>query len=570
MSKTLIALATLAMLVSPVLAEQAPKIDPPQKWIHVMGNLLSDEGRSKIIKVVQDAAKAGYTGVLINDVKLIKYQVQPKEYAQKLAEFRKACTDCNMKIIASVTPFGYASELLTHDVSLAEGMPVRGAAFVVRDGKLVPDESDFPHLVNGSFDAIEGGKLAGWTVEDAKGQMSIDPAGGNDGKPCLKFDSTSTGTDPRVTQKMKVKPWHYYHVSAMVKLQDFTDKELQIVARGKDRNLTWQMCAYKKNQDWAPIHATFDSLDNDEVTLAVGRWGTKGGIIWIDDVKIEPGGFVNVLRRPSLPLTVTSPDGKTTFEEGKDFSQVVDPKLLKDPREGYFTRWHEVPVVTIPPGSKLEDGQKVCASYHFPVTCGKPTQINICMSEPKVYEIVQGEIEWIRDNLKPDVYFMSHDEIRHLGWDDSCVKTGKTCGQILAENATKCVAIIEKVAPGKPIAVWSDDFDPNHNADQNKKSYYLLKGDGPLYESWLRLPKQVCVVNWSHKAVSVKFFSEHGNQQVISDSSPENIVQLLKECGKEPGVIGVMFTNWSSNYSKSVDYAKVVDAWAAEVGAFKK
>ena len=56
-----------------------------------------------------------------------------------------------MQLIVGVCPMGYAAEFLAADPNLAEGMPVRDAAFVVKGGKLVPfDETTT--LVNGSLE----------------------------------------------------------------------------------------------------------------------------------------------------------------------------------------------------------------------------------------------------------------------------------------------------------------------------------------------------------------------------------------------------------------------------------
>lgn len=94
-------------------------------------------------------------------------------------------------------------------------------------------------------------------------------------------------------------------------------------------------------------------------------------MIWWSDVQVEPGGWVNVIRRPSLPLTVTSPDGQTTYTEGQDFAEVRDPKLGHGPNPGYFSYWHEPPAVTIPAGSRLQGGQRVRANYHVATLVGK-------------------------------------------------------------------------------------------------------------------------------------------------------------------------------------------------------
>ena len=72
---------------------------------------------------------------------------------------------------------------------------------------------------------------------------------------------------------------------------------------------------------------------------------------------------------------VTSEDGKTTYEEGKDFSKVEDPKFLMDPNPGYFTIGHEQPTVTIPQGSRLKEGDKAGALsllHRMTMVAGEP------------------------------------------------------------------------------------------------------------------------------------------------------------------------------------------------------
>ena len=207
-------------------------------------------------------------------------------------------------------------------------------------------------------------------------------------------------------------------------------------------------------------------------------------------MQIEPGGLVNVIRRPSLPLTITSEDGKTVYVEGQDFSEVKDPKLGHDPNPGYFTYWHEPPAVTIPAGSRLQEGQRVLASYHFATLAGKSHQINCCLSEPKIYDLLAEQVQWVKETAQPDFYMMAHDEIRHCGWDDSCARRNMTCGQILADNVRRCAEIIQRTDPGKPILAWNDMFDPFHNA-RKEGAMYLAKGDGPWYGSWEGLPASV-------------------------------------------------------------------------------
>ena len=54
------------------------------------------------------------------------------------------------------------------------------------------------------------------------------------------------------------------------------------------------------------------------------------------------------------------------------------------------------------------------------------------------------------------------------------------------------LAIVKEVNPTAEVVIWSDMFDPNHNAVEK---YHLV--NGPLTGSWEGLPKEVIVANWN-------------------------------------------------------------------------
>ncbi|MGA2620374.1 MAG: hypothetical protein ABSF26_22365 [Thermoguttaceae bacterium] len=526
-------------------------------WVFAMTNLASPPLLEKILALMQRAHRAGYTGIFLCDSKVEKFQLQDKSYARKWRQFRQACTDEGMQLVVPVCSMGYNAEFLAGDPNLAEGMPVRGAEFVVRDGKLLPSDTT-TKLVNGSLAQWKGDVPRGWTV-DKPGVVSFrDEQVGWEGKPALRQEHGRAKSGPvRLSQRIAVEPWHYYHLSVMAKTEDCTSGDFRVMAisagAGPGRVLNWQPPPIRETMDWTRLDVTFCSLDQSAVTIYCGTWGTKAGTVWWSDLRIEPAGLVNVIRRPSLPLSLTSADGQTTYEEGRDFSEVNDPKLGHDPHPGYFTNWHEPPVVTIPAGSRLKEGQTVAASYHISTSVGKPGQINCCLSEPEVYERVEKVIGWVHENVQPDVYMMGYDEIRHCGWDDSCARRHLTCGQILAENVRRCSAIIRQVAPDSPIATWNDMFDPFHLAFK-EGVMYLAKGDGPWYGSWEGLPTSVIVLNWRQNNLdSLKFFAGRGQPQILAgyyDQDPARIVEWLKMAAQVKGVRGVMYTTWRNDYSK--------------------
>jgi hypothetical protein len=542
------------------------------RWVFTMTNLASEDALQKTLALIERAKRARYNGILLTDSKFAKFQLQQKHYAVNVRRLRDACTQQGMTLAVGVCPMGYAAELLAADPNLAEGMPVRDALFEVRGGRLLPVDETL-QLVNGSLDQWKGDVPVGWSV-DRPGTVSFrDEQFTYNGRLSVRQDHTAAGRAKpvRMIQKIRVQPWRYYHISVMARTEDCTSKDFRVFAvagdPAKGYPLNWQPPEIKPTMDWTRLHATFCSLDNTEVGLYVGSYNVRGGTIWWSDVQVEPGGWVNVIRRPSLPLTVTSLDGQTTYTEGQDFSEVRDLKLGHDPNPGYFTYWHEPPTVTIPAGSRIQDGQRVRANYHVATLVGKSHQINCCFSEPKVYDLLEKQIQWVHEVVQPDVFMLSHDEIRHCGWDDTCAKRNLTCGQILADNVKRCVEIVQRHAPRKPIVTWNDMFDPYHNARQ-EGWFYLAKGFGPFHGSWEGLSADVTIVNWLHNnADSLQFFAGRGHAQILAgyyDADPKRIVDWLQTAKPVKGVCGVMYTTWVNDYSQLEAFLKYAQEFAGQ------
>jgi len=157
---------------------------------------------------------------------------------------------------------------------------------------------------------------------------------------------------------------------------------------------------------------------------------------------------------------------------------------------------------------------------------------------------------------------MSHDEIRCLNWDRSCLDRGLTPGAILARNVERCAAILDEVAPGCEIAVWSDMFDPHHNAV--KGPYYLVNGS--LEGSWLGLPSRVTIANWNSRKAgeSLKFFADRGHRQIIAGYYDANDLSGFNAWNAAargvPGVDGFMYTTWQRKYRLLEAYGQAISA----------
>jgi len=141
-----------------------------------------------------------------------------------------------------------------------------------------------------------------------------------------------------------------------------------------------------------------------------------------------------------------------------------------------------------------------------------------------------------------------------MNWDDSCQAKMQTPGQILAGNVRFCTSLLA----GSTVYVWSDMFDPFHNAHDN---YYLVNGD--LSGSWNGLSKDTVIVNWNfqNRDKSLKFFADRGHRQIIAGYYDGDVSQIkfwMDSANRVNGVIGVMYTTWQGNYSNLEAFARIV------------
>ncbi len=568
------ALLTVVLLASRGLAGDSkimsdPKTIAATKLVYLGGNFMHAEEVDRCVKTMRAAAAAGYTGVVATDCKFSRWDekvtVDRPRYEKNVRRLRQAARDLKLQFIACVCDQG--SDLLSNDPSLAEGMPVEAAPFVVKNRRLVPADDDLK-LLNPGLEADAYGRVPGWYIDEPGAQGCVDAKVKIEGKNSIRFEDIKTKSpygNGRVIQSVQVKPFRYYHMSVEVKTEGFDAPgtfnfmALSQVKGGSGQALDHQAFDIKPTQDWTKYDIVFNTLDNDRVGIYIGSWGGNKGKLWLDDCRLGPGGFVNLIRRDDLKFQITSQDGRTVYREGRDFTKAVDPKLGNTDWPGAYKTWYEGPTVALPAGSRLKDGQRVLASYsHAMITLGYG--VFACWNEPRMWQIMGRNLHSVHEVMQPDGYMMTHDEIRHMGWDDSCRKTGQTCGQMLADNVKRSTAMIRREDPGKPIYVWSDMFDPNHNAGPGK--YYLVRGDAPFTGSWAGLDKNVIIMNWNAREKTLAWFAGRGNRQILCgyyDAPSERMADWLRMAVKYPNVSGVMYTTWANNYSELGKYAKVVD-----------
>ncbi|HWB05939.1 MAG TPA: hypothetical protein VG796_23155 [Verrucomicrobiales bacterium] len=504
-------------------------------WVYKSTNLLVDKNVADMKALLQRCKACGVTHMLLTDSKFSRLAEMDARYFKNAAEVRAAAKEAGIAIVPAVCPIGYSNDLLCRDPNLIEALPVKDMPMVVKNGTASLTAGPVAGLKGGDMSDL---KLWGWKDENIQSK---------DGTAYVKDPA---GNNARLTQKVKLEPWRQYHLSVRVKTNAFSGTpEVKFLTKD-GRALNYDSLQVKKTQDWGVHHVVFNSQENTEATLFLGCWDGKSGELWWDDALLEESAFVNLVRRDGTPLTVRT-EGRV-LEEGKDFERLTDPLMGTKPYAGCYTVWHQPPVLK----TSLPDGTRLLVNWHHAATV-HDDQAGICPSEKKTVEILRDQVQGVNKLWEPSGFMMSHDEIRVWNQCAACRARNLSAGQLLADNVRTCTQIIKAVNPSARIYVWSDMFDPNHNA---KNHYYLARGD--FAGAWEGLDKDVSIVPWyfEKRAESLKFFADRGHRQVIAgyyDSKPAKVKEWIKAAAPFDGVEAVMYTTWQNNYSDMETFFKI-------------
>lgn len=574
-------LAVLVLLAAGVAAAAALAVaDAPaalwqKRWVYLPGNLYVSANMPELEAMLQRASRAGYNGVLFEDYKTLTWWNldQAARWQVNAQRLRQTATALKLELVVCVFPFGRANALLSHDVNLASGVPVVDAPCVVSGGRLCPRQTAI--LRNGSFEEFKGQKALHYSFQDAPGSGSwIDDQVVKAGRVSLRFDHLGQANahgHGRICQQLAVLPWQQYRIRAWLKTEHLSAENVQLLVLADGQTLQYQHLVAGRpgvlqavsavrdlTTDWVEQSVTFNSLAHTNVLLYAGVWGGTAGTIWWDDLRLDAVPLLNVLRRATLPLTIRCADG-AACAEGHDFERIVDPLLGKHPWPGEYDTRHEPPEVRIPAGSRLREGQTVTLSCYHPVIV-YDGQVNCSMAESKVFDLCAEQVRRTRDTLAPDGWFMSHDEIRCAGWEPVECRGFATAGALFADSISRCYGLARDLGGGKPVYVWSDMFDPHHNAHDH---YYLV--NGTLSNAWLGLDPRVVVMKWGGGAIArpgLQFFAARGNAQMIAafyDGEVAADHAMWQEAAHGvPNVMGVMYTTWRHDYTKLESFAQ---AW---------
>ncbi len=479
--------------------------------------------------LIDRAARSGYTGLALWDSSwtFLSMPGWPEENISMLKEVVDYAVARGLRVMPLVAPYGHSNDVLKQHPEWAEAQRVVGTRFRV----------------------------------DPDGRALIQVKG-------LR-ETADLAPSPFVTAAVNVEPWRQYHVHLAVKTHGFKGLAQLEVSDGPASRLDANLHP-APNQDATPLDYTFNSADSRTVQIRAGVFGRAEGQLAITSFAVEETALVYAIRRAGTPLRVYDPDRpETQYVEGRDFDPVKDQQLAAS-HEFTNDNFHDPGAVTVPAGSRLVPGQIVAMDY-FAVVPVYDEAVSVCLTNAAVER-------WTMENAravaalvpKGSPLLLSHDEIRQMNSCAECRARKLTAGELLAEHTRRIAATL---MPLGPLYIWSDMFDPGHNA---RDHFYQV--EGALGQSWKGLPAEVTVMNWNleHLRNSLVWFSGDDprqrvpHRQIIAgyydppdhDASAAVHREWAQARGIR-GIAGTMYTTWTNDYRGLERFAEAArEEWA--------
>jgi hypothetical protein len=599
MMKPLLSVGALGALTATTLAcEPTPPIDPlppttgapttttaptgvavGSKWVRIQANLVADDVDT-IIGQVQAARDAGADTIMFADTKIANWFDAEYEarWEERVLAVRDAVHAAGMAFVVTTTSVGYCGPILGRDPSLVASMPTVDMPLTVQGDTLVPVQT--AQLENGSFESSTGDEPTGWGFQDAPGTATfVDTTTATDGTASLRFENASAANDARqarISTTVQVQPNQQYVLRYRFRTDALDANFVGPLVRGTgtdvaltsqhhslpdaDGSRSYFRSADALTTDWTEIEIAFNSREFTSVDLMFGIWGSDGGRMWIDDVRVESAPTLNLVRRDGLPLTLTTPDGRTVTE-GTDVAPISDPQLGQSGFQGNFDTYHDAPAITTAVGGGLVEGDTVLLSgYHAQVTTGG--QVGCAWNEPRTFELMREMHASVAERISPDGVHIDLEEVRTGGWEPTDAAYPSS-GAALSAHVQRVLADAREVLGDTPLYLYGDMLDPTMNAVAD---YYQVKGT--LDQSWVGIdPGQVSIVNWKEREAlsdrgrdSVSHFAQLGYEQIAGGfydaDVTTNHAQWQVALDGQPGIVGSMYTTWVEDFSQ-------LDAFAA-------
>lgn len=515
----------------------------PQLWYWHHSYLSTDEAVQSSEALIDQAAAAGYTGVAVWDssFSFMSDSFWPSSNVARMQKVLNYASSKGLQVLATTAPFGDSNDALQANPNWAEAQRVVGTQFQVNSsGTQLQLMNSFPGLANPGFEA---GRVDWFDLNDAG--VSVDTTVAHTGIASARIQNAPANA--RLRQLVNLKPWREYHLRLFYKSQNFSGFSQLLIFDAANSNEVRVNPQFNisSTQDWTQVDYTFNSQDSTQAWLYLGVWGGSSGTLWFDDILIEETALIYTIRRAGTPVKVYDPNSGTVYQEGVDYNYIIDPRI-NSTRTPYTDVYHQPPTVTLPSGTHLSPGQIVDIDSYSVFPISGIDDVAMCLTEPGVLNWLTQNAQSVQTVLPSGAgIFMQYDELRQANSCLTCKAKNMTAGELLAWSVVNSIQTYNSVIPGAPLYVWSDMFDPYHNA---VASYFNVEGD--LSGSWKGLPANVTIMNWNLNALthSLTWFSGQNaaqpvaHQQIIAGyyDSGNGTSAAQSELARAAGIPGVM------------------------------
>ncbi len=544
----------------------------PELWYFHHSLLNTPQAVQSSEALIDRAYSYGYRGVAFWDVSFEYIGTNYGPYADSpyLRQAMNYAVSKGMKVMAPITPYGYSNDLLEYNPQWAEAQRIVGAEFQVNAaGNRLQLINSFPGLSN---PGLESGAVDWFDLGDRGVALSTTVAHTGNHSAVI----TNAPANGRIRQSLTVKPWRQYHLKLFYKSSNFSGYAQFAVfdVNNFSKSRVTDAIRAGGTRGWTELDYTFNSQDSTDLWLYAGVYGGNSGSLWLDDVQISETALVYVTRgRPGTPLSVYDLNNPSVvYTEGSDYNHISDPKMTTLPV--LFTdSFHTPPVVTLPKGTRLKPGQTVGMNFYAAFPAPGELDQDMCLTDSGVWSYLAKNAQAIANVLpRGGSLLLGYDEMRQMNSCATCRAKNMTPAQLLDWHVQQTMLLYQSLIPNAPMYVWSDMFDPYHNAVPD---YYYAEGD--LTGSWTGLPAGVTIMNWNlgNLVNSLTWFSGMNpnqtipHQQIIAGyyDSGNGAASARREIGVAsgiPGLMGLMYTSWNADYSQLQNFANAaIAAWPA-------
>ena len=531
--------------------------EPSYRWFQLEVNLQQPAELDKAVKAIDDAAAAGYNGVIFKDPTLQSGSRFSPAYVSALTKVTGEAKKTNIEFIPSIAPIGSASGLLQGNLSLAEAMPYKNVHFTVTGGHLKPSDP-LPPVTNGGFDTFAGDLPTGFKAAAHPGVAAFqDTAMKHGGAASLRVEAQAA-IQPANTvmyeQALIVQPWHQYRLGIWTKTLTAPTAKVTL----KPLSPAGVLMAYHdwpNTPDWAKSVMVFNSQDNSTINIQLlVQPMAANAKVWIDDLTIEDVGILNITRRDDCPLVIRGDDG-AIYNEYVDVDDVNDKFVPPGSTTPQFDITHDPKPITVLGNSRLKETQQIVLDYYAAILVdNKPT---LCFNSPTARSILRNEVRRVIALTHPHFVFFDVKDVMALGWDPACEATGKTTGEMLADFLKNETENVKSIDSKIQVATYTNMYDPNANS---KDSYFYARGG--TSGSIIGVPKGTIFLNdnFASGVPSLGYFARLGYSQILlgffdnADGVP-TIDKWEKTAVGTKNILGFGYISPKGDYSHLSDFA---------------